>query len=322
MEFQTEIKLKKQEDNQIDYHSKVLLLGSCFSENIGETFEYYKFQNYINPFGVLFHPKAIETLVSNALNGKKYTENDIFLNNEQFHCYDAHSRISNPTKSLVLHQLNAALQKTNHYLKHATHVVITLGTAWVYRLQDTKQIVANCHKMPQKQFDKTLLSVDDILLSLQVITNQIEKVNPNVNIIFTVSPVRHVKDGFVENTQSKSHLITAIHQFLHRQSSIKNHKSYYFPAFEIMMDQLRDYRFYKEDMIHPNAIAIQFIWERFKEVWISKSAEETIEDVTYIQKGIQHKPFNPKSEAHLKFIEQLESKKQLLAIKFPQIKFD
>ncbi|RAJ15206.1 GSCFA domain-containing protein [Olleya aquimaris] len=321
MEFQTEIKLKKQKDNLIDYHSKILLLGSCFSENIGETFQYYKFQNYINPYGVLFHPKAIETLVSNALNGKKYTENDVFLNNEQFYCYDAHSRLSNTTKSLVLHQLNAALQKTNHYLKHATHIVITLGTAWVYRLQDTKQIVANCHKMPQKQFDKELLSVQDVVVSLQSITNQIHQVNPKVNVIFTVSPVRHIKDGFVENTQSKSHLITAIHQFLNNQSSIDKYQSYYFPAFEIMMDQLRDYRFYKEDMIHPNKIAIQYIWERFKQVWISESTEEIIDEVAYVQKGLQHKPFNPNSEAHLNFIEQIKSKQHILSKKFPHIKF-
>ncbi|MGB6267565.1 MAG: GSCFA domain-containing protein [Olleya sp.] len=321
MEFQTKIKLKKQEHNLIDYNSKVLLLGSCFTENIGDKFEYFKFQNYINPFGVLFHPKAIETLVSNTLNGKKYTEDDVFFNNEQFHCFDAHSKLSSQTKSLLLHKLNAASQKTSHYLKQASHVIITLGTAWVYRFLETEKIVANCHKIPQQQFQKELLSVDDIVLSLQSITDQIEQVNPKINFIFTVSPVRHIKDGFIENTQSKSHLITAIHQFLNSQSVIKNSQSYYFPSFEIMMDQLRDYRFYKQDMLHPSDLAIQYIWERFKHVWVSETTEQTMEEVAFIQKGLMHKPFNPDSKAHLIFMEQLKTRQQLLTKKFPQIKF-
>ncbi len=315
MNLQTKIPLKKQSDNLIDYNSKVFLLGSCFAENIGEKFEYFKFQHYVNPFGILFHPVAIHNLVANALNGKKYTEEDVFVNNEQFHCFDAHSKLSQHTKSLLLHQLNAASQKTNHYLKQSTHIIITLGTAWIYRYLKTNKIVANCHKVPQQQFQKQILSVDVIVAALQSIKEQVQKVNPKANFVFTVSPVRHVKDGFVENTQSKSHLITAIHKVLGSQS-------YYFPSYEIMMDELRDYRFYNQDLLHPSPLAVDYIWERFKNVWIADASEKVMTEVDVIQKGLQHKPFNPNSTAHLKFVQQLIERQMVLSNQYPSIKFE
>jgi len=310
----TKIPLKKQEYNLIDYNSKVFLLGSCFAENIGEKFDYFKFQQYVNPFGILFHPIAIHNLVSNALQGKKYTEDDVFINNEQFHSFDAHSKLSQHTKSLLLHQLNAASQKTSHYLKQSTHVVITLGTAWVYRYIMTNKIVANCHKIPQQQFQKQILSVDVIVAALQSIIEQVKKVNPKVNFIFTVSPVRHIKDGFVENTQSKSHLIAALHKVLGDQS-------YYFPSYEIMMDELRDYRFYNQDLLHPSPLAVDYIWDRFKTVWMADSAITIMTEVDTIQKGLQHKPFNPNSTAHLKFVQQLVERQITLTHQYPNIKF-
>lgn len=314
MNLHTKIPLKKQDKNLISYNTKVFLLGSCFAENIGDKFEYYKFQNYVNPFGILFHPVAIHNLVAKALQGKKYTDEDVFLNNEQFHSFDAHSKLSQSTKSLILHQLNAASQKTGHYLKQSSHVIITLGTAWVYKYLETNKVVANCHKIPQQQFKKHILSVQDIVHALQSIISQVKQVNPNVNFIFTVSPVRHIKDGFVENTQSKSHLITAIHQVLDNQS-------HYFPSYEIMMDQLRDYRFYNDDMIHPSNKAVQYIWDSFKEVWFDDTTEKTMQTVALIQKGLQHKPFNASSEAHIKFLEQLVAKQEQLQKQFPFIKF-
>jgi len=314
MNLHTKVPLKKQDKNLISYNTKVFLLGSCFAENIGDKFEYYKFQNYVNPFGILFHPVAIHNLVAKALQGKKYTDEDVFLNNEQFHSFDAHSKLSQSTKSLMLHQLNAASQKTGHYLKQSSHVIITLGTAWVYKYLETNKVVANCHKIPQQQFKKHILSVQDIVHALQSIISQVKQVNPNVNFIFTVSPVRHIKDGFVENTQSKSHLITAIHQVLDNQS-------HYFPSYEIMMDQLRDYRFYNDDMIHPSNKAVQYIWDSFKEVWFDDTTEKTMQTVALIQKGLQHKPFNASSEAHIKFLEQLVAKQEQLQKQFPFIKF-
>ncbi|NCO63883.1 MAG: GSCFA domain-containing protein [Flavobacteriales bacterium] len=304
-------------NSPINYSSKIVLLGSCFSDNIGEKLEYYKFQNLQNPLGILFHPKAIETLIVNAIEEKSYLERDLFFYNEQWHCFDAHSKLSNSSKEVLLSHLNQAIESTNQQISKSTHIIITLGTAWAYRFVENNHIVANCHKVPQKQFSKELLSVEEILQSLENMVSLIQKVNPDVAIIFTVSPVRHIKDGFVENTQSKAHLISAIHRVLSPRAQSRG--LYYFPSYEIMMDELRDYRFYAEDMIHPNQIAINYIWEKFQEVWMSSEVSKTMEAIDEVQKGLNHKPFNPNSKAHKAFLQNLEAKKRQLQIQFPHI---
>lgn len=314
MKLQTKIPLEKQSKNLIDYNSNVLLLGSCFVENVGGKLDYFKFENLQNPFGILFHPEAIETIVENAINKKEYSEKDIFFHNEQWHCFEAHSKLSNTAKEDLLNALNKQIGLTNQQLKNSTHIIITLGTAWVYRNVKLNQVVANCHKIPQKEFDKKLLSVEEISNSLKNILGLIRSVNYDTTVIFTASPIRHIKDGFVENTQSKSHLISAIHSLVKEQS-------FYFPSYEIMMDELRDYRFYKEDMIHPNSTAINYIWDKFKTVWISEEALKTMDEVNVIQKGLQHKPFNPKSEAHQQFLQNLETRKEKLQSQFSHIVF-
>ncbi len=314
MRFQTQIPLIRQDCNLINYNSKLFLLGSCFSESIGKKLDYYKFQNFQNPFGILFHPLAIETLIRNVINEKEYTEDDIFFNNEQWHCFDAHSKLSNSSKEVLLENLNKQISLTTKQLYNSSHVIITLGTAWKYRFIERDKIVANCHKVPQKKFLKELLSVDEISESLQAIIALIRSVNKNASIIFTVSPVRHLKDGFIENTQSKAHLIAAIHKILNQQS-------FYFPSYEIMMDELRDYRFYKEDMIHPNQTAVNYIWEAFQNVWISSESSKIMDEIATIQRGLEHKPFNPNSEAHLQFIQHLQSKQAEIQSKIPHISF-
>ena len=314
MNLQTQIPLKNQSENLIDYNSNVLLLGSCFSDNIGRKLDYFKFKNLQNPYGILFQPKAIETLIKDAIEKKIYTEKDIFNHNEQWHCFDVHSKLSNPSKDNLLNDLNAQIKLTNQQIKKSTHIIITLGTAWVYRFKETNKLVANCHKIPQKQFNKELLSVETISNSLQNILRLIRSVNYKATVIFTVSPVRHLKDGFVENTQSKSHLISAIHKVIITQS-------FYFPSYEIMMDELRDYRFYGEDMIHPNETAINYIWEKFKQVWLNKKTSKIMDEVDVVQKCLQHKPFNPNSEAHQKFLQKLEEKKEFLKKSYSHITF-
>jgi lysophospholipase L1-like esterase len=316
LNLQTKIPLQPQQLDQIDYNSKILLLGSCFVEHIGQKLDYFKFKSLQNPFGILFQPIAIEDLVVNAINEKQYADDNIFFQNEQWHCYDAHSKLSAPLKEDLLNNLNEQIKCTSQQIKKATHIVITLGTAWIYRHIETDTIVANCHKVPQRKFLKELLSVDEIEASLQSVIALIKSVNKNVSIIFTASPVRHLKDGFVENTQSKAHLISAIHQVIEPRYGL-----YYFPSYEIMMDQLRDYRFYGEDMIHPNQTAINYIWEKFQEVWISKDTYKTMEEVDVVQKGIKHRPFNPNSEANQIFLKNLEEKKMFLQKRYSHIVF-
>ncbi len=315
MELQTQIPLTKHPNNQIDYQSNILLIGSCFSENIGNKLAFYKFQSEVNPLGILFHPKAIENLILNAFNQKKYTEKDIVFNNERWHSFEAHSVISNTDKNKLLQSLNNAIHQTNKLLRNATHIVITLGTSWVYRFIEEDKIVANCHKIPQKKFLKEILSVDDITESLEAIVTLAKSVNKGVKVIFTVSPVRHLKDGFTENQQSKAHLIAAIHQVSNKPDTS------YFPAYEIMMDELRDYRFYTEDMLHPNQTAINYIWKKFTQVWISDEAQNTMTTVKNIQSGFAHKPFNSSSEQHQQFLKNLQEKVDKLQEKYPFITF-
>ena len=316
MKLTTNIAINKVTHNTISYNSKLLLIGSCFSENIGNKLAYFKFQSKQNPFGILFHPKAIENFITKAINEERYTEKDIFFHNERYHSFDAHSSLSSSSKDELLNNLNTNIELTHELLKTSSHIIITLGTAWVYREIASDILVANCHKIPQKKFLKELLSIDEILESLEAIQSLVKSINSNISILYTVSPVRHIKDGFVENQRSKAHLLSAIHQVIEPRKNI-----FYFPSYEIMMDELRDYRFYAEDMIHPNQTAINYIWEKFTDTWFSESNFETMKTVDTIQKGLTHRPFNPDSEAHQLFLEKLHTKKETLLQAFPFMNF-
>lgn len=322
MKLQTNIPLTPQE-NPIDYTSKVLLLGSCFVENIGEKLEYYKFPNLQNPFGILFHPIAIEKLVSRAIQNNLFKEEDVYFHNEFWYCFEVHSSVYASEKELLLQILNEKLVKLRAYLLSASHIIITFGTAWVYRFIESNSIVANCNKIPQKKFTKELLSVDAVAASIRNTISHIKDINPKVNFIATISPVRHIKDGFVENSRSKAHLISGLQVVV--EEALKKEKSMsqveVFPSYEIMMDELRDYRFYKEDMIHPNNTAISIIWNAFNEVWISSDTNESQKDIEVIQSGLKHKPFHPESKGHQQFLDKLKDKIASLQKKFPSIKF-
>lgn len=319
MNFTTKVPINKYQ-NPIDYNSKIISIGSCFAENMGEKFEYFKFQNCVNPFGIIFNPISIENLINRAVNKIEFTEKDIFFHNDLWHCYEVHSILSDTSSELILQNLNRVLHLFRTQIIEASHFILTYGTSWVYRLQqaqpDSLSIVANCHKVPQNQFDKEILSVEIIEKSIENSINLIQKINPNCNFIFTISPVRHIKDGFVENQRSKAHLITAL------QSAICNLQSaIYFPSYEIMMDELRDYRFYADDMLHPSQLAIDYIWIKFFENYVSESEFGLMNQVCEIQRALKHRPFNPNSESHQKFLANLEAKIEQLQQKLPFLHF-
>ncbi len=315
MNFTTKIPIQKN-NFPIDYSSNVVLLGSCFAENMGEKFQYFKFQTTANAFGIIFNPVSLKKIIERSIQKNYFTENDIFFHNELWHCFEVHSELSNSDKNTFLNSLNELIDVTHQQLNNATHIIITLGTSWVYRNIETNEIVANCHKVPQKQFTKELLTISEIEKSLESIISLVQSVNPNCKFIFTVSPVRHIKDGFVENTLSKAHLIAALHT-----SSFQLTTSNYFPAYEIMMDELRDYRFYAEDMLHPNQTAIDYIWIKFFENYISESEFRLMNAICEIQRALKHRPFNPNTESHQKFIDNLTKKMQLIKNQHPFIKF-
>jgi hypothetical protein len=319
MQFRTQIPLSKT-NNPIDYNSKVLSFGSCFAENMADKFDYFKFQNETNPFGIIFNPVSIEKIIDRTVQEKWFTEKDVFFHNERWHSFDVHSDLSNSDRQELLETLNKAISETHKQLKQATHIIITYGTSWIYRNLESEQIVANCHKVPQKQFSKELLSVDATEKSIQNTINLIQTLNPNINFIFTISPVRHIKDGFAENQLSKSHLFAGLHQVLKTHNS-KLITANYFPSYEIMMDELRDYRFYGEDMLHPNQVAIDYIWHKFSENYIAKNAILIMKEIDEIQKSLRHRSFNPESEQHQKFLAKLQQRINVLGEKLPHIRF-
>ena len=316
MQFSTPIPIAKS-NNPIDYNSKIVSLGSCFAVNIGQKFDYFKFRNTTNPFGILFHPLALEKFIGYALQEKQFTDTDVFQQNDLWHCFDAHSDLSHADKEVLLTNLNSACSLANIQLKEATHLIITLGTAWVYRYTETGNLVANCHKVPQKEFTKELLSPEIIKQSLENIIAVVNEANPHIYITFTVSPVRHIKDGFTENQWSKANLISALHQTINNKQQAIN----YFPSYEIMMDELRDYRFYAEDMIHPSAVAVNYIWERFTAAYITPEAHETMKLTDSIQKGLSHRPFNADTDQHKQFLSKLSDKILLLQKQHQHITF-
>jgi hypothetical protein len=315
MQFRTEIPIPKG-NNPIDYHSQILSLGSCFAENMSDKFGYFNFRNTVNPFGILFHAPAIEKTLRFAVNQKEFTESDIFFHNERWQCFDAHSDLSSPDKNELLANLNKTSALTHQQIIQATHVVITIGTSWGYRQKDSGNLVANCHKIPQKEFTKELLSEAANAESLQNTIQLLNTANSGIQIILTVSPVRHIKDGFAENQWSKANLISAV-----RNVIAENPSAAYFPSYEIMMDELRDYRFYAEDMLHPNQTAIDYIWEKFFTAWISPTEFPVMEEVRAIRKALAHRPFHPNSESHHAFLDSVRRKATLLQGKFPHMQF-
>lgn len=318
MNFTTKVPIP-QYQHSIDYNSKILSLGSCFATNMADKLEDFKFENSCNPFGIIFNPVSIERLIYRIINQSFYTEIDVFFHNERWHCFEIHSDLSHSNKEQFLENLNELLKTSLAYFLQSSHIIITYGTSWVYRNKATNAIVANCHKVSQKEFSKEILSVETIEKSIQNSLDLIRKINPDVNFIFTVSPVRHLKDGFVENQLSKAHLISALNQVLKVLPS--GAEGVYFPSYEIMMDELRDYRFYAEDMIHPSQTAIDYIWQRFSDTAISEESQMVMKEVETIQKGLQHRPFNPNSESHQLFLSKLQDKIEKLQKQFPQIQF-
>jgi GSCFA family len=305
---------------KIDYDSTILSMGSCFAENIGNKLTYYKYKNKVNPFGIIFNVISIEKLLQRIVYQKKFTEKDIFYHNEAWHCFEVHSEMSSYSKDALLEKLNITLEETFEYIKNTSHCILTYGTSWVYKHKETFEIVANCYKLPQQNFEKKLITTEETLVSLTNIVSLIHFVNPKVQFIFTISPVRHIKDGFVENNVSKAHLVSAVYVFVN-QVSTKNYTSY-FPSYEIVLDELRDYRFYTEDMLHPNQLAINYIWEKFIGSYTSIETQKLSQEIENIQKDLQHKVFHTESESYLKFKNKLQQKIVNLKEKLPHITFD
>lgn len=291
----------------ISFNTHLLSLGSCFSENIGSKLEYYKFPININPFGILYNPESIAQSIEILIDKKEFTINDLFEENGVYNSFYHHSRLSHTDPNVCLNQINKAINEASDHLRTCKVLLITFGTAWVYELKRNNQIVSNCHKVPAKEFNRFKLSTHQIIDRYKELVGKLRSLNPELKILFTVSPVRHLKDGAAENQLSKATLIMAVHQLVKELTGAS-----YFPSYEIMMDDLRDYRFYNEDMIHPSPVAVDYIWEKFCKAVINEDSQKLMPEIAKINQAINHRPFNPETEAHQKFLKSTMVKMEVL----------
>lgn len=303
-------------DIKINHRQHLLLIGSCFTEQIGAKLANHKFSVIDNPNGILFNPISITRSVSSYIDNKQYKAEDLFYQNECWNSWEHHSRFSNPDKEKCLLAINESQTRAHSFLKKADWLLITLGSAFVYEL-DNKNVVANCHKVPTDKFNKRLLQVDEVVAALQQMIEKVAGFNPGVKIIFTISPVRHLRDGFVENNRSKATLIDVVHRLVE-----KNQHCFYFPAYELVIDDLRDYRFFAEDMVHPNYAATNYVWEKFIAACIDEPSQQLMKDIALIVAAKNHKPFNPTSEQHKKFLQTNLEKVKKLQVQFPYINLE
>jgi hypothetical protein len=300
-------------DVKINHQQNLLLIGSCFTEQIGTKLSNHKFSVLDNPNGILFNPVSISKSISSYIDNKQYNQSDLFYQNECWNSWAHHSRFSKPGVAECLADINESQTKAHHFLKKADWLLITLGSAFVYEL-DNKEVVANCHKVPTDKFVKRLLTAADVFTDLQKTIDKIVAFTPALKIIFTISPVRHLRDGFVENNRSKATLIQVVHQLIE-----KNNNCFYFPAYELIIDDLRDYRFFAEDMVHPNYAATNYVWEKFIATCIDEPSQQLMKEIAVIVAAKNHKPFNPTSEQHKKFLQTNLEKVKKLQQQFPYL---
>ena len=286
----------KDYDFEISHQSNLLLIGSCFSENIGNKMMSGKLNTMVNPFGILFNPISIVNTLNDIIDEKEFAEKDLHFKNGLYHSFSHHSSFSSLNSEEVLIRINQSRVRATLFLKKTDVIIITLGSSWAYRYNDTGEFVANCHKVPNKKFTKELLEVDFIVEKFQGVIDKLQAINSNLKVIFTVSPVRHWKDGAEENTLSKSILNVAIH-LLARSKAV-----YYFPAYEMVIDDLRDYRFYNEDMLHPNNVAIDYVWNGFGNAFFSEETLTLNKVIGKIAAAIKHRPFNSSTSEHQRFL--------------------
>lgn len=319
MKFHFEFDIKKLA-NPISHQHKLMLVGSCFTENIGEKLRKMKFSVMENPSGILFNPISVAQTITHCVEQKQTTASELFQYNEAWHSWDHHSRFSNPACVDCLNGINQASASAHDYLKEADFLVLTLGSAWVYELTEKAlgnkagSVAANNHKAPSDWFTKRLLSVDQTLAVLDNMIHRLKRFNPTLQIIFTISPVRHLREGVIENNRSKAVLIQAVHHLVDKFNQL-----YYFPAYELVIDDLRDYRFYAEDLVHPNYQATQYVWEKLIGACMSDSTQLLMKEIADINLAFQHKAFNAGSQQHQQFLQNYWSKTKKLMENHPYL---
>ncbi|MFI5171775.1 MAG: GSCFA domain-containing protein [Chitinophagales bacterium] len=299
---------------KIDYSSSLFFIGSCFSEHIAGKCGELKFNMLSNPFGIMFNPVSISTELRRHMSGIWVNDDELFNSAGIYRSFDFHGRCMHPDKEEALRLMNDAIRAGKIFLGKTSHLIITFGTSLVYQLNDSGRVVANNHKLPGELFTKVQLQPQQIIDDWSALIFDLKNKFPGIQIIFTISPVRHLRDGAVENLLSKSVLVTSVHTLRAAFDDV-----YYFPAYEIMMDDLRDYRFYEKDMIHPNEIAIDYIWNKFKDFCIDNKCTEIIREIESINNAMEHRPFFAETEEHKLFLSNMFERVQLIKKENPNL---
>ena len=311
--FRTEVTITPS-PHKITYKSSILFIGFCFTENIGVKMQEYKFNVDINPFGIVYNPLSVKQNLDALIEGKKYIKSDLYHDTGKWISFDHHSRFSDPDAESCLKRINERIDSAARKLKETDFLILTFGTAWIYKLADSGKLVSNCHKLPAKFFHRELIKVEDIVRNYKTLIDLLLKIQSGIHIILTVSPVRHWKDGPVQNTISKATLFLAIHELVRAFDSVE-----YFPAYEIAIDDLRDYRFYEADMLHPNSQMTEYIWTKFSRVYFDEETAKTMKELDKLILAMQHKPFNPGSVQYQEFINKQIEYIQSLQKKYPYL---
>lgn len=315
MEFRTEFAIEGCNE-KITYDSRILFTGSCFSENIADRLTEYKFNILSNPSGIIYNPVSLASDLQRMMTKYTVTEEDVFMEGDVWKSFDFHSRISHPDKQTCLYMMQQAIDMGHDFLKKTSHLIVTFGTSRVYENIASGKIVTNNHKQPASLFTRKQLRTAEILQVWEKAIRELREFNPGIKIIFAVSPVRHFRDGAIANTWSKAVLISVVQELCSNDSNL-----YYFPSYEIVMDDLRDYRFYAGDMLHPNDTAIGYIFEKFKVACIAASEYQGIKEIQEITTAMQHRSFYPGTTQHKSFMRSMLEKAEELKRKYPALDF-
>lgn len=316
MQFRTVVKIPKPKF-ELNHEDAIMSLGSCFSDNIANKFSDFKFNILSNPFGVLYNPISISQSLNRIISGQNYSDDEIHSFNNTYFSYDYHSSFNSIDKTEILNNINVSIKRSHLFFQKLSTMIITFGTAYVYQLKENYNIVANCHKVPSNNFIRKLLTPEEIANEYQVLLDEIFKSKPSLNIIITISPVRHLRDSAHENQISKSHLFTALNMIKKRYNQV-----YYFPSFEIMMDELRDYRFYADDMIHPSKIAEEYIFESFINHLLDNGSKEFLKKYKTVFNAKQHRLMTKDKDAITVFKKSMLEKIRTLQSNFSNITLD
>ncbi|MCB9033843.1 MAG: GSCFA domain-containing protein [Chitinophagales bacterium] len=312
MEFKTTL-TKPQQPFELNYGQQILLLGSCFAENIGALLAQHYFNIEVNPYGIIYNPMSLASSLQEIIDRKQYTEEDVFLYQELFASFNHHGKFKSTNKEELLNEINNTIIYFNNYINNLDVLFITFGTAFVYEHIANQQVVANCHKLPSSTFNKRLLNSTEIVSTYLLLIKRLQAVRPNIKIVFTVSPVRHIKDGLIENNRSKAVLLTAVHELVEQLDAC-----FYFPAYELLIDDLRDYRFFDSDLVHPNQLAIKYIWSYLINNYLAdKSIFDLIEKYNKLK---AHKLLFENTNAAKNHTTQVATMKALLQQEFPYLK--